>query len=60
MPRSEPWALHSFLPSDIDDCTTSEGTTRPISSHDARVALTDPSTHACASCRPDSALGILD
>lgn len=44
----------------VDDCTTSEGTTSPISSHDARVALTDPSTQACASCRPDSALGILD
>ncbi|MGW2940050.1 DUF6233 domain-containing protein [Streptomyces sp. NPDC001156] len=33
---------------------------RPISAHEARVALSDPKLEACAFCRPDSELGILE
>lgn len=37
-----------------------EGTPHPITEHDARVSLTDPTIEPCQFCRPDSELGILD
>jgi hypothetical protein len=44
----------------LADCTMTEGTPHPIEAHDARAALTDPAVAACAFCRPDTELGILD
>ncbi|MGW9028607.1 DUF6233 domain-containing protein [Streptomyces sp. NPDC055722] len=51
---AEPAVIHT------DDCTMAEGTTQPISDHEARVALTDANIEPCTFCRPDNALGILD
>ncbi len=51
---AEPAVIHT------DDCTMIEGTPHPIRDHDARAALTDPTIEACAFCRPDSELGMLD
>ncbi|WP_369262169.1 DUF6233 domain-containing protein [Streptomyces sp. R35] len=44
----------------IDDCTMTSNNTHPISAQDARMALTDARLEACAFCRPDTELGILD
>jgi hypothetical protein len=49
----EPARIH------VDDCT-SVVDPQPISGQDARAALLDPSVTACAMCRPDDELGILD
>ncbi|MCT9011117.1 DUF6233 domain-containing protein [Streptomyces rhizosphaerihabitans] len=40
----------------LDDCTVINCTTHPVSAQDARLALTE----ACAFCRPDTELGILE
>lgn len=50
----EPAIIH------VGDCTMIEGVPHRITEHDARVSLTDPNIEACAFCRPDSELGILD
>lgn len=50
----EPSIIH------ISDCSMIEGTPHPITEHDARVALTDPTIESCGFCRPDTELGILD
>lgn len=42
----------------VSDCTMIEGTPHPITEHDARVSLTDPTIEPCTFCRPDSELGI--
>lgn len=50
----EPAVIH------VGDCSMIQGTPHPIGEHDARVSLTDPNLEACAFCRPDTELGILD
>ena len=50
----EPAIIH------LSDCSMIEGQAHPIGEHDARVALTDPNLEACAFCRPDTELGLLD
>ncbi|MFI8531787.1 DUF6233 domain-containing protein [Streptomyces aquilus] len=50
----EPSIIHTA------DCSMIEGTPHPITEHDARVALTDPTIEPCGFCRPDTELGILD
>ncbi|MFC8361108.1 DUF6233 domain-containing protein [Streptomyces griseorubiginosus] len=50
----EPSIIH------LGDCSMIEGTPHTIAEHDARVSLTDPTIEACAFCRPDTELGILD
>ncbi|MFF0088229.1 DUF6233 domain-containing protein [Streptomyces canus] len=47
-------AVHS------DDCTMTSEMTHPVTAHEARLALTDAQLEACAFCRPDTGLGILD
>ncbi|WP_326729000.1 DUF6233 domain-containing protein [Streptomyces phaeochromogenes] len=44
----------------LDDCKMTTNLTHSISAHDARLALTDAQLEACAFCRPDTELGILD
>lgn len=44
----------------LDDCTMTSNMTHPVSAHEARLALTDAQLEACAFCRPDTELGILD
>jgi hypothetical protein len=44
----------------VADCSMIEGAPHPITEHDARVALTDPTIEPCTFCRPDAELGILD
>ncbi|WP_437064742.1 DUF6233 domain-containing protein [Streptomyces sp. enrichment culture] len=48
----EPAVVH------LADCTRVEGSTHSIRPDEARAALTDPTVEACASCRPDSELGM--
>ncbi len=48
----EPAIIH------MGDCSMIEGTPHPITEHDARVALTDPTIEPCGFCRPDTELGI--
>ncbi|MFE3526997.1 DUF6233 domain-containing protein [Streptomyces sp. NPDC059161] len=44
----------------LDDCTMTSDRTHPVSSHEARLALTDAQLESCAFCRPDTELGILE
>lgn len=44
----------------LDDCTMTSNMTHPVSAHEARLALTDAQLEACAFCRPDTELGILE
>ncbi|MEU6257656.1 DUF6233 domain-containing protein [Streptomyces sp. NPDC047043] len=44
----------------LDDCTMTTYMTHPVSAHEARLALTDAQLEACAFCRPDTELGILE
>ncbi|MET7694903.1 DUF6233 domain-containing protein [Streptomyces sp. NPDC005483] len=44
----------------LDDCTMTGNMTHPVTGHEARLALTDAQLEACAFCRPDTELGILD
>ncbi|WP_406321778.1 DUF6233 domain-containing protein [Streptomyces sp. NBC_00519] len=44
----------------LDDCTMTSNMTHPVTAHEARLALTDAQLEACAFCRPDTELGILD
>ncbi|MFF7067320.1 DUF6233 domain-containing protein [Streptomyces pseudovenezuelae] len=48
----EPSIIH------LGDCSMIEGTPHPISEHDARVNLTEPTIEACGFCRPDTELGM--
>ncbi|NUS82990.1 MAG: hypothetical protein HOY75_09600 [Streptomyces sp.] len=48
----EPSIIH------VADCKMIEGTPHPITEHDSRVALTDPTIEPCSFCRPDTELGI--
>ncbi|MEV1082024.1 DUF6233 domain-containing protein [Streptomyces sp. NPDC050211] len=50
----EPAIIH------VGDCTMIEGTPHRITEHDARVSLMDPNIEACAFCRPDTELGIME
>ncbi|MEU3785235.1 DUF6233 domain-containing protein [Streptomyces sp900129855] len=43
-----------------DGCTMTSNMTHPVTAHEARLALTDAQLEACAFCRPDTELGILD
>lgn len=42
----------------VDDCSMIEGNPHPITEHDARVSLTDPTIEPCTFCRPDTELGV--
>lgn len=44
----------------LDDCTMTSDRTHPVVPHEARLALTDAQLEACAFCRPDTELGILE
>ncbi|WP_435218380.1 DUF6233 domain-containing protein [Streptomyces sp. bgisy034] len=43
----------------VDDCGHGAAK-QPITAHDARAALLDPTIEACPFCRPDTELGITD
>ncbi|MEU7039379.1 DUF6233 domain-containing protein [Streptomyces sp. NPDC046237] len=47
-------------PVHIGDCKLADPQKGPLSSDDARRALTEGGIRACEICRPDSELGILD
>ncbi|MEU6379628.1 DUF6233 domain-containing protein [Streptomyces sp. NPDC046909] len=44
----------------LDDCTMASDRTHRVSTHGARLALTDAQLEACAFCRPDTELGLFD
>ncbi|MCI3271416.1 DUF6233 domain-containing protein [Streptomyces cylindrosporus] len=44
----------------MDDCQMTAYLTHPVKPQEARLALTDAQLDACAFCRPDTELGILD
>lgn len=44
----------------LDDCTMASQHTHSVTPHEARLALTDAQLEACAFCRPDTELGILE
>jgi len=44
----------------LDDCTMTSNRTHSVTAHEARLALTDAQLEACAFCRPDTELGILE
>jgi hypothetical protein len=43
-----------------EDCTMASDRTHRVSTHGARLALTDAQLEACAFCRPDTELGLFD
>ena len=44
----------------LHDCRMTTYMTHPVSAQEARLALTDAQLEACAFCRPDTELGILE